>query len=119
MSGFALKVEQERAGLLRLLEAVAEELQARAGGFAGTLCSKVGWGWRGRVGWTRAVLYRHGNLIIGIWSSSTCVVCRWRPRPLRRSTWGACWRRSGRPPRRCSASRAVGIYVVLGCVCSN
>lgn len=44
MSGFALKVEQERAGLLRLLEAVAEEVQARAGGFAGTLCSKVGGG---------------------------------------------------------------------------
>lgn len=42
VSGFALKVEQERAGLLRLLEAVAGELQARAGGFAGTLCSKVG-----------------------------------------------------------------------------
>lgn len=42
ISGFTLKVEQERAGLLRLLEAMGEELQARAGGFAGTLCSKVG-----------------------------------------------------------------------------
>lgn len=41
VSGFAMKVERERQGLVRLLEAVIEELQARAGGFGETLCSKV------------------------------------------------------------------------------
>jgi hypothetical protein len=42
VSGFALKVERERAGLVALLEAVAEELQASAGRFGATLGSKVG-----------------------------------------------------------------------------
>lgn len=98
VSGFALKVERERAGLVALLEAVAEELQATAGGFAGTLCSKVRSG--GGCGWI-------------IWDLEVCdaddrhLVRRRRRRRLRRSTSVACWRRSGTPRRRCSGWRAV------------
>lgn len=41
VSGYALKVERERQGLVHLLEAVIQELHESAGGFGETLCSKA------------------------------------------------------------------------------